>query len=284
MSPLRALRRSLRSCLTRYAAGRALYQATSWAFTRSAIAPKRLFPTVVNAFFPAWVSPRLRLAGHLLGDGKPEHATAIVDGVLARNPAADLSDDSLGRLARIYDMRGRSDDAARVFQHIEERRCRKTSEMQYDRLGLRFFPRDNYWSIGPLGLFDKYIKGEILGIIPQCRNIILGSPENFSNPAYVRCWEKYFEIITESRTISLLAPLCYPLQAQMHVVWAGDRVRPFLAFARDVQLQWETENRGPLLSLSDEHREKGYRLLRELGVPEGAWFVGLHVREAGSKE
>jgi putative glycosyltransferase (TIGR04372 family) len=57
------------------------------------------------------------------------------------------------------------------------------------------------------------------------------------------------------------------------------RTRTFASFGAQVQLRWEAEGRGPLLELSAEHRQRGYRLLRELGVPEGLWFVGLHVRE-----
>jgi putative glycosyltransferase (TIGR04372 family) len=56
-------------------------------------------------------------------------------------------------------------------------------------------------------------------------------------------------------------------------------MRNVATIARTAQLQWDAEARGPLLQLSSEHRDRGYRLLRELGVPEGAWFVGLHVRD-----
>src|SRR5229473_7599371 len=63
------------------------------------------------------------------------------------------------------------------------------------------------------------------------------------------------------------------------MVRLGERTRSFVAFGAEVQSRWEADGRGPLLELSAEHRERGYRLLRELGVPEGAWFVGLHVRE-----
>jgi len=37
----------------------------------------------------------------------------------------------------------------------------------------------------------------------------------------------------------------------------------------------------PLLSIPAEDRRRGETLLRQLGIPEGAWFVCLHVREAG---
>jgi putative glycosyltransferase (TIGR04372 family) len=128
-------------------------------------------------------------------------------------------------------------------------------------------------------MLDTYIKGEILGLIPKRTNVILGAPENFSNPAYVRYWGKYFSVLTEPRTVSLLAPMSDRLQEHISVVRTGTGPRSFGAFAREVQLQWEAEQRDPLLALSAEHRERGYRLLHDLGVPDRAWFVGLHVRE-----
>lgn len=60
-------------------------------------------------------------------------------------------------------------------------------------------------------------------------------------------------------------------------------MRNVAMIGRAAQLQWEAEGRGPLLELSNEHRERGYRLLREFGVPQDAWFVGLHVREASDR-
>ncbi len=48
------------------------------------------------------------------------------------------------------------------------------------------FFSSSFYNIGPLGTLDKYVKAEILGIIPRCTNVILGSPEKFSNPAYLR--------------------------------------------------------------------------------------------------
>jgi putative glycosyltransferase (TIGR04372 family) len=39
--------------------------------------------------------------------------------------------------------------------------------------------------------------------------------------------------------------------------------------------------RPPLLQLTDEHRTRGIACLRQLGVPDGAWFVCVHCREPG---
>jgi len=40
-------------------------------------------------------------------------------------------------------------------------------------------------------------------------------------------------------------------------------------------------DRPPLLKLDAPHRAEGWKVLREMGVPQGAWFVCVHAREAG---
>src|SRR5262249_27509719 len=127
-----------------------------------------------------------------------------------------------------------------------------------------------------LGFLDRYVKAEMLGLIPRRTNVLLGAPEHFANPAYRRYWEKYFSVVTHPRTISLLAALSHSLEERSNWIWCGGNS---VATAREAQLKWEAEGRGPLLELEPEHRERGRRLLRDFGVPEGAWFVGLHVRE-----
>jgi putative glycosyltransferase (TIGR04372 family) len=228
-----------------------------------------------------WIAPRCRLALHYVGEGKFNKAIGIANDVLARKPEAYLDDDIFNRLAVAYSLAGRSEDLARLFDRTEDRRSETARELQYDRLGLRFFPKVSFSNIGPLGFLDIYIKAERLGVIPRRTNVILCAPEESHNPTYLRYWEKYYSLVTHPHTIALLAPLSRCLEERSNQLWCGPQgMRNVAAIARAAQLQWDAEARGPLLQLRSEHRERGYRLLRELGVPEGAWFVGLHVRDA----
>jgi putative glycosyltransferase (TIGR04372 family) len=264
------LRRFVKSKMSRHPAMRRLYAFPSSA-ARSA---KLLRLRAIDKLLPKWIGPRVQLALHCAGDGEHNRAAAIADDALGYRPEATLDTDALLQISSIYQRAGRFADVCRLMESVEARRREAIETLQYDRLPLRFFS----WpmAIGTLGMLDRYTKAEILGIIPRRTNIVLGDPANSANPAYLRYWEKYFAFITEPRAISQLAPLARLLPAEIGVLVGNNRR------VRDMQLQWESEGRGPLLSLSDEHRERGYRLLRELGVPDGAWFVGLHVREASS--
>jgi putative glycosyltransferase (TIGR04372 family) len=48
-----------------------------------------------------------------------------------------------------------------------------------------------------------------------------------------------------------------------------------------IQKDWEAQQRPPLLSLDEGERQFLKKALHVLGVPEGAWYVCLHVREPG---
>jgi putative glycosyltransferase (TIGR04372 family) len=275
----RRFRKSLKPWLNRHPAALGLYERVSWV----ARAQKRFFPKLVDTFFPMWIAPRVRLAERYFGRA-PEKAIAIIDDVLARKPDLHRDDQIFHRIASIYFLNGRYQDARRLFQKVEERRREVARELQYDRLNLRFFPRAGFSNIGPLGMLDTYAKAQILGIIPKRTNIITGAPEEFANPAYLRYWMKYFSLISHPRTISLLAPISCCLEERSNMMWCGGGgMRGLVAIAREAQLQWEAEGRRPLLELSAEHRERGCRMLRELGVPQGAWFVGLHVRDGSDR-
>jgi putative glycosyltransferase (TIGR04372 family) len=51
--------------------------------------------------------------------------------------------------------------------------------------------------------------------------------------------------------------------------------------ARAYEIQGKWNGRPPLLSLTSDDRERGQRVLHDMGLPEDAWFVCLHAREGG---
>jgi putative glycosyltransferase (TIGR04372 family) len=51
--------------------------------------------------------------------------------------------------------------------------------------------------------------------------------------------------------------------------------------ANKIQKEWESQKRSPLLSVTDGEQKFIRRALSLLGLPEGVWYVCLHVREPG---
>jgi putative glycosyltransferase (TIGR04372 family) len=62
---------------------------------------------------------------------------------------------------------------------------------------------------------------------------------------------------------------------------AGGMAEPWTRAAARAHIAWARQGRPPLLKISDDDRALGERTLAALGIPEGAWYVGLHVREGG---
>jgi len=114
-----------------------------------------------------------------------------------------------------------------------------------------------------------------LGWLEPMRVVVLAPSEHVANPYlldYFRPW------------VDLAAS--YP--AEPYSTYSGTEVR--LPDGRTVEYDrakvavnkvWEEQGRDPLLALRQAHREAGEKLARELGIPEGAWFAALHVRESG---
>ena len=149
----RWLRRFLKPKLKSYPPALRLYGAISWIFTRSraALAVKSSLATAIDFAFPMWTRPRCRLAYRYAVDGNVQKAIAIADDVLARQSKLDLDNDNFLRLASVYWLQGRYEEAHRLFERMEAQRQEIARELQYDRLGLRFFSTDGFLAIGHLG-------------------------------------------------------------------------------------------------------------------------------------
>ena len=153
------------------------------------------------------------------------------------------------------------------------------SKHQLDKLGVRFLMEFSLF-IGSIGLLDTYVKMDILGRRSTARPIVLADKP--ANKCYLDYWRRYLpDMITDPLAIKLLSPLAKYLEDQLGAVMdsSGKQVYAFHTWQRAVQEQWESEGRGPLLTLTKSDHERGWECLQALGVPPEAWFVGLHVRD-----
>lgn len=214
---------------------------------------------------------RLSLNGDFL------RAKDITDRVLA------LTNDSkvLNFLSPIYRLQGNFKKSIEVATKAEQLRYDFAKISQLDQLNLRIFSR-SFTPVGHTGIIDIFIKAQLLGIISQRNNVIVGKLESFANPALVQYWDSYCSIINSPETVNQLTQFSYPIEELLSLIQLNDgRLVQLEQFAMEVQMRWESEKRSHLLHLRDQHKEKGYQILHKLGMPKGAWFCGLHVREGG---
>ena len=133
---------------------------------------------------------------------------------------------------------------------------------------------------------DLYLKARILGLTPQIEAVLLTPAETIVNNCLMDYWKRragrYVTFVSDEREIRKLedAYITNPLFLDTMAVPDGRVLSRPLAYLA-IQRRWEDEGRPPLLQLSDAHREQGRATLERLGMPGDAWFVTLHVREAG---
>lgn len=125
---------------------------------------------------------------------------------------------------------------------------------------------------------DCLLKLRALGELPAHRFFVLAPPERTANECLLGYWREQLTVIRNPLACSILdvmsrvPPLRYDVSDYVLThSFAGSYYR--------VNAEWV--GRAPLLKLSSAHIERGRAKLAELGIPQGAWFVCVHVREGG---
>lgn len=153
------------------------------------------------------------------------------------------------------------------------------------KMGVVFLTRNygNPLRIGEIaGQCDLYEKMRILGWGPSGRGILLARKVATANLCLMEYWKRYIYVISNPFLIILLFPFVELIQYNIaHPKMPDGKIVHHGRARTAVQKQWEDEGRPPLLSISSSHHKRGWDCLEEMGVPRGAWFVCLHVRESG---
>lgn len=196
---------------------------------------------------------------------------------LETDPSPTLCD----RYAYEQWQRGEWDEAHWAWALESEARSALARTARLDRLPIRLLDRNWASVIGGMALLDGYLKNRILAGDPLEQIVLLALPHTVSNPCYLDYWRRHIShVIDDEEAYDRLAALAFALRENIWV-WpgAGGHLESLYAVAADAERRWEAEGREPLLQLDPGHRERGRARLADLGVPEDAWFVTLHVRE-----
>lgn len=187
-------------------------------------------------------------------------------------------------LASMLTVSGRMEEAAAIFGRRFQMQTELAEARQLEKLGIRFVSASGATgNIGGLGGLEGYVKVGLLGWRPPHHGLLLLPPgARVPNRCFLDYWRRYITFITNADTIERLTPVARLLEDPFHVVVTCNGNMLFAPSAAAlIRRQWHAESRPPVLTLSDADHERGWRCLEKLGVPRGAWFVCLHVREAG---
>lgn len=181
----------------------------------------------------------------------------------------------------LYQGLGRLGDAIALLTQVNQQSLRQAANFGLGDAPFRVL--DSVWArhIGHLGIMDYVLK---LGVLEGRRRedtiLYLPSGSPVANRFLVDQLGEHLRLIENP------ADLPFPvaaLQALHFDLFAPRLPNQSTAFSWDIAGQtlqrWETEVRPPLLKLPLEIADRGWAVLRKMGMPRGAWFVTLHVRE-----
>jgi len=245
----------------------------------------RFAPFFTSVLPAAWMertdSKRIRcaLANRLFQRDRPAEALRYLN--LFWETSRPSIDEYLVGAMCLYQGLGRYHDAMALLSRANE-----LGLVEAARLGLASSPfrvLDNIWAahIGHTATLDYVVK---LGILEgRDRNdtiLYLPPGSSIANRFLLEQIAAHLRLVENPADL----PFDPSVVQALHYDYLGPRLQDrttvyFWEIAGKTYKRWQDEGRGPLFTLPPEIEARGWAALHGAGVPEGAWFVALHVRE-----
>jgi putative glycosyltransferase (TIGR04372 family) len=181
----------------------------------------------------------------------------------------------------LYQGLGRMGEATALFARLNDRNGAKATS-----LGLAQIPYcvlDETWArhIGDAATLDYVIKQGILdGRDPRDTIFYVPPGGRIGNRFLLEQLSAHLRLIERAADLPFSADAVEPLHWHYQFPRQPDGSTAFFwELGGAVQQRWHKERRGPLLALPDEVAARGFARLEAAGMPRGAWFVALHVRD-----
>lgn len=215
----------------------------------------------------------------LFQDDWPEEAWMCLERYLAtERPTIDQT--LLGVMC-LYHGLGRFRDAMALLARANQRGDNEAAALGLANVPFRVL--DSVWGrhIGHMAIVDYVIK---LGILEDRRledtivYLPAGSP--IANRFLFDQVARHVHLVERPEDLPFPAPAVQALHYDLLGPRLADRTTAyFWDVAGRTYLRWRGEGRPPLFQLPSEIEARGRDVLRRMGMPPGAWFVALHVRE-----
>jgi putative glycosyltransferase (TIGR04372 family) len=203
--------------------------------------------------------------------------------------------DNLIQLGENFYHQGRYDDTFRCYQaaldhqdtlaqrwSIPEalvRRIAAASANFNTDLPVRLLGYEWVTLIGHVGFIDCHLRMAGLGMLPRANFVLLAPPSKVVNQAFLALFAPHLTIIADPSLVDDLLPYQRLAGDQFIAVRSGGPLaEPWAHAVARAQVAWG--NRGPIVAVAEELRERGRAMLRAAGVTAD-WFVAMHIREGG---
>ena len=180
-----------------------------------------------------------------------------------------------------------SEDLWEMFYDYHQVRQVWLEETGLSKLKLEFVP--NSMAVGSLGQFQKMeflVRAKELGMRSETQlTMLLPNKPELTNPALFRYIRPYLNVIEDEDLCQAMLPLEELLILPMEISLPIRVGCPHEEIAGNlIEQEWASQGRDAWLTLEDDHREKGQKIINNLGIPKDAWYVTLHMRETGFRE
>jgi putative glycosyltransferase (TIGR04372 family) len=181
---------------------------------------------------------------------------------------------------------GRYSEAMALFGRANALQAARAKKLGADTSSIRYL--DPIWiaAFGHTAQLQYIIKLNILENRRKEDTVLYIPPDvPIANRFMLEQWRPYITITDDEEQLPLPLSTLRPLTFDFYAPMLSDGSTAYYWDAASrVHRQWLAEARGPLLTISPDIENRGIIALASVGIPPGAWFVTLHVREAGSKK
>ena len=179
---------------------------------------------------------------------------------------------------------GQYQNALAHFTRANTLRREKAKTYKLENSRIRFL--HDMWaaSIGHLAQTDYLIKLSLLeGRSPAETIIYLPPGSKVGNQYLFEQWRQHYRVIEDPENLPIALEALDSLAFDFLAPRMSDGLTvPLWKIAAKTYHRWYAEGRKPLLVISSEVESRARSALYSIGIPRDAWFVALHVREAGS--
>jgi putative glycosyltransferase (TIGR04372 family) len=129
---------------------------------------------------------------------------------------------------------------------------------------------------------DLFVKARTLGLIKDFEAIVLAPEKDVANMPLLDCYRAHLTVFTDPEAIEACTKRLHGCRHYVDYlkVPSGLTLHRELAYGV-VQRMWSDRGLKAPIAIPEAVQERGWATLRGLGVPDGAWFAALHVREPG---
>jgi putative glycosyltransferase (TIGR04372 family) len=176
---------------------------------------------------------------------------------------------------------GRSQDAIALLTRANEKNAKEAQTLGLSNSSFRVL--DSVWArhFGHIALVDYVLKlGTLEGLRPEDTILYLPPDSIVANRFLLKQVAARLRLVEDSADLPFPASAVQALHYDLMAPRLSDQTTTYYwTIAAQTHERWQREGRAPLFSIPPDTEALGWAALEKLGIPRGAWFVALHVRE-----